>query len=635
MKYFLSILLSFLLLFPGFAFSQGSFRSDSSKVQEYLNAAIVFERSGQYQKAKEVLNEALEKIDDDKIRFYLGKLEFVSTRLKKSLKHFQELKKDDWLKFLYLGLVYERMGKYNKAVSNYRKSSEKHENIIALFRIAKIYRSQGQPEKGVDFFKKVIKADPSIRLAYLYAGELCYDIGEYENAYNYLAKAIAFYPDREGTRKKLELVKAQLGQDYFAAKVKKQEEAREKVKLPPYLPVEGVDLIKVGLAVDLDRFVFSSSGDFNIKTAEKSFSAQADKFYRITIKNGKLLLLEVKNDAVLEEFTAPIRITSQLEGVHKYPFYVLNMKYGKGDFWQKSIDRAYRGDLEIIVRNEKITLINVINIEEYLYGVLSAEIQADSPADALAAQAVAARTIAIRNKGRHKAQGFNFCDDVHCQAYKGLFAETSPTTKAVDTTRGEIIVYESKPIESFYHSNSGGCLAADVFGEPKFLIEKADAKEAKIPQNLYEEEMWFLNEPESFSGDVKSDKFRWQRIYDSEDYENIYGVNIAILINIFTKEQGDCFHNKKIEVVKLKGNETIEGDLAIRNYFDKLKSSAFKLDIAFNREGGALLLIFWGAGFGHGSGMSQDGAKTMAKEGYNYKEILKHYYYNVEIEKAY
>jgi stage II sporulation protein D len=79
----------------------------------------------------------------------------------------------------------------------------------------------------------------------------------------------------------------------------------------------------------------------------------------------------------------------------------------------------------------------------------------------------------------------------------------------------------------------------------------------------------------------------------------------------------------------------LKGDWEIREYFDKLKSSAFKLDIGLSFQGQTQMLFFWGGGFGHGTGMCQEGAIAMAGKGYSYKQILKHYYSNTEIKKLY
>ncbi|MFH1939352.1 MAG: SpoIID/LytB domain-containing protein, partial [bacterium] len=118
----------------------------------------------------------------------------------------------------------------------------------------------------------------------------------------------------------------------------------------------------------------------------------------------------------------------------------------------------YRGNMEINIDKEygKLNVINIIGIEEYLYGVLKKEISPRWPAEALKAQAVAARTYAIFNMNKYIDKGYNICASTNSQAYGGVNHEDPLTNKAVDETRGVIMVYKGKPINAVYHSDSGG-----------------------------------------------------------------------------------------------------------------------------------------------------------------------------------
>ena len=98
---------------------------------------------------------------------------------------------------------------------------------------------------------------------------------------------------------------------------------------------------------------------------------------------------------------------------------------------------------------------------------------------------------------------------------------------------------------------------------------------------------------------------------------------------------GDCYHYKELKVITSDNQKQISRDLKIRNYFDKLRSSSFKVEIKTSKRGDASMIFFWGAGFGHGAGMSQEGAINMGKQGYDYKEILSHYYPKTTLSKSY
>ena len=124
--------------------------------------------------------------------------------------------------------------------------------------------------------------------------------------------------------------------------------------------------------------------------------------------------------------------------------------------------RSYRGNLRLTFLGQgKIQLVNIIDLEEYLYGVVGAELYSSNKADlaALAAHAVAARTYSINSLGKHDSEGFDLCATVHCQVYQGLDRESALIREAVDSTAGLILVYGGWVISAVYHSNSGGATA--------------------------------------------------------------------------------------------------------------------------------------------------------------------------------
>ena len=215
---------------------------------------------------------------------------------------------------------------------------------------------------------------------------------------------------------------------------------------------------------------------------------------------------------------------------------------------------------------------------------------------------------------------------MHCQVYRGLNVESSLTNKAVDETRGEVIVYQDTPIEAFYHANCGGCLRGKLFGRRGYLPSNLRDSEDKSKLSLtpWEEERWFKEKRESLCSQDKNSNFRWQRVYDREDFKLVFGYSLEELERIIVKSRGDCLHVKEIEV-EIEGKvKQIRGDLKIRNFFDNLKSSAFKIEIKYIIKDGVVkpnMLIFWGAGFGHGVGMCQRGAVALAEKGYSYKAV--------------
>ena len=629
MKSLIVLFLPFFLLFSFNSFTQ------TLNLNDYLDTAVLFKESGEYTRALDVLESAKDFSKNPQLLKYRARLEFLSGHSNQALGFLNRIKDKDWQSFLYLGLIYEDLDKETLAIENYSKSLDLRKNTIAYFRLGKIYRKKKDYKRSAKYFSDLIKFDPSVRLAYYYLGQCLNESDNYQEAYKYLAKAVNFYPKAAVVQEELKSVKQRLGEDFFIARDKKKEEKRKKVRLTTYIQEKDIPVVRVGLAKGADELSFFCPANFLISNGKDSYSAVANKFYTLTFKEEKIVLRDYQDKKEYKSFSGPLNITSLESGEEKSPFYVLSLSSGKGDFWNKERDRAYRGDLEVTTKDKTLTLINILSVEEYLYGVLSAEMSSKAHVQALRAQAVAARTFVFRNLGRHKKEGFDFCSLVHCQVYQGLSAQTSSTITVVRDTRGEVIVYEDRPIEVLFHAHCGGCLASDVFGESNYLEEKTDSFDLDLPSSAYEEEEWFLDLPLVFCFENKGSKFRWQRVYDHEDFSIAFGERLEDLRDILPKEKGDCFHYKEIEVITSRGSKNLRGDLSIRNYFDHLRSSAFKIEKKLSAQGQPLMLFFWGAGFGHGAGMCQDGAVGMAEDGYNWRQIINHYFPNTKIKKLY
>lgn len=145
------------------------------------------------------------------------------------------------------------------------------------------------------------------------------------------------------------------------------------------------------------------------------------------------------------------------------------------------LKRALRGSLEIQIRNSRLFLVSIVNIEDYLKSVVPCEIWIGAPNAAQEAQTIAARTYLIGNIKRHSKEGYDLCDKVHCQVYLGMTKETPVSIKAVEKTRGMILEYEGKAINAVYHSNCGGNLidASTAWGGRR--IPYLTAHEDRLP----------------------------------------------------------------------------------------------------------------------------------------------------------
>ncbi|HUQ23247.1 MAG TPA: SpoIID/LytB domain-containing protein [Gaiellaceae bacterium] len=147
---------------------------------------------------------------------------------------------------------------------------------------------------------------------------------------------------------------------------------------------------------------------------------------------------------------------------------------------------AYRGQLEVGVNGQKLSAINSIGLEQYLAGVVPREMPSAWPAEALKAQAVAARSYALAH--RLGGKGFDLYADVRSQVYGGVGAEHPAATAAIEATAAEVLLWEGKPIDALFHSTSGGktLAAEEVFGKAvPYLTAVDDPHSALSPVNRW------------------------------------------------------------------------------------------------------------------------------------------------------
>ncbi len=263
-----------------------------------------------------------------------------------------------------------------------------------------------------------------------------------------------------------------------------------------------------------------------------------------------------------------------------------------------------------------------LDLDQYLLGVVSSEMPASFEIEALKAQAVVARTYTIyKITEEKKHDNADICDDSKCcQAWiskEDRFArwneeerETnwSKIEEAVNSTKGKIVTYEGKPINAFFHSNSGGTTdtATAVWGGTNYPYLQAVETSGEDAYTQYSSEV--VLSKEEFTNKIKE--------YHSEFQIDF---NLENQIEILSYTEGERVNEIRVGNLNLSGVE-------IRNIF-KLKSARFEISIDGEN------VRFNVLGYGHGVGMSQTGADSMAKQGKNYEEIIKHFYIGVEITK--
>ena len=308
--------------------------------------------------------------------------------------------------------------------------------------------------------------------------------------------------------------------------------------------------------------------------------------------------------------------------------------------------RSYRGSLRLsFLGEERIKIVNIIDLEAYLYGVVGAELYSKSREDmaALAAQAVAARTYTIENLGKHELEGFDLCSTVHCQVYQGIERESPLIQEAVDMTKGEILVYGGQTISAVYHSSSGGATA----GAEQVWSTRYSGYLRPRPDEVIDPETDSLvklgEDRPGYHWEVE-----WQADELSSTLHRYLGSEIsikvpstAVLREIKIGKKDALGRAKQLlvtydEVDESGGSRRAEYEVRkdkIRWVLRRpdgriLPSTRFDLEVK-QADGKIQKVVAVGKGNGHGLGLSQAGALHMSRLGYGYRDILLHYYTDV------
>lgn len=332
-------------------------------------------------------------------------------------------------------------------------------------------------------------------------------------------------------------------------------------------------------------------------------------------------------------------------------------------------ENRYRDYITFLNNDNNILIINHIHMENYLLGVVPKEIAASSPVDALRAQAVVARSYTYANLNKHIDEGYNLCTSTHCQVYGGYEWEKPSTNQAVIDTYGEYIVYDGQIASAFYHSNSGGHTESseDVWGgnlpylvgiEDRFSMNTNNStwSLSLSPRDLGDK----LKANGIDIGEVKdlqildtsdSDRVETIKIVGSYGDQIISGDKLRSIIGttnlkstLFSINKDGLSSSKNVYIidgssqgareVSLSGMYILDGNnnkTVNRSVSNRIRGDANTTDLEGTIGIEPTAFKFEGKGYGHGVGMSQYGAIEMANLGYNYEEIIKHYYSGVEI----
>ncbi len=259
--------------------------------------------------------------------------------------------------------------------------------------------------------------------------------------------------------------------------------------------------------------------------------------------------------------------------------------------------RRYRGAIRLSAVGDEVEVVNVLDIEAYLRGVVPSEMAASWPLEALKAQAVAARSytlVSLNPDGR-----YDLCATVDCQVYRGVEAEHPRTDEAIAATAGVVVTYLGETARTYYHSDSGGAVASsqEVWGSSiPYLVALQDVP-SSTPHRA------------------------WTARLDARVVASSLaaaGVGVGAVSGLRVLKISESGRVAELEVTGSGGSRVLRGSqLTTLARGWGLKSMRFSVQSG---------LVVKGDGWGHGVGMSQYGARALAQSGYDYGRILGYYY---------
>jgi SpoIID/LytB domain protein len=324
--------------------------------------------------------------------------------------------------------------------------------------------------------------------------------------------------------------------------------------------------------------------------------------------------------------------------------------------------RVYGGTLNLQTNTyDTYTLVNDVDIETYLRGVVPYEIGTGAPVPAIQAQAILARTYALRNLRRFEIDGYQLCADTQCQVYRGITGAAPVTDQAIQATRGQVLTYENELVDALYSSTTGGVTApfSDVWDGPDrpYLRSVVDSVYGvwdinQYPLNSEQNFRAFIAVDEGFNEETW-DLFRWD--YDSsltEIAQDLKGylskrqhpqAGLSQVLGVQVAQRAASGRVQAIDIETDVGMVRLEKDEIVR-VLSAPRSLLFYVDPIYAAMPEAAKAVsadpnivastpprltgyrFIGGGWGHGVGMSQTGSYNLGRLGWSHDRILQFYY---------
>lgn len=313
-------------------------------------------------------------------------------------------------------------------------------------------------------------------------------------------------------------------------------------------------------------------------------------------------------------------------------FILYDVVIGIDFHWQQKRTFKYAGGLKFIVEGDRITAVNCIGMEDYLMSVISSEMKSSASIELLKAHAVISRSWLKARLKDHKAghEHFDVCADDHCQRYQGLtMAVGDDVCRAIDRTWGQVLEYGEDICDTRYSKCCGG--RTELFSTCWEDVDLPYLQSVEDPFCDCENSSILsqvLNDYDLHTADFHD----WTVQYTTDELSELVrtrtGIDFGTIVALEAVERGPSGRIKYLRITGTLREEVIGKELAIRKALSSshLKSSAFEIEKS--PDG----FVLRGRGWGHGVGLCQIGAAAMAAQGYDYRQILSHYYVGAEIK---
>jgi len=480
---------------------------------------------------------------------------------------------------------YFKRGLYLEAVGAYREvayhASSRDVQAGALIRMGEIYGQYlNDPDSAARMFnlvKEKYARSPALADAYFYTGMLLYEKDRYGEARREFSAYLEKFPKGE---------KSALAE--FMADACLNSPSRKDLQ-PSKSPALTSTAVEIRVLLEENR---------------REVNLGAASAFDVTTPGGRSVT------KMPPDHPAAVRVSDGRLTINGTPLStdeVTIVPGGQGTF--KLGNRTYRGRLRI-KKNPAGTIqaINILNIEDYLYGVVPREMPPNWSLEALKAQAVVSRTYAIYQMERNRMKDYDICNTTSSQVYGGCVDERPASNRAVDETRGKVLMHNGRIALPYFHSNSGG-VTEDA--KNVWLVDIPYLKTVQDPYSL------------------QAPNTTWSHYLSLEDIRGALGRNGVNVGSLHGVEPYDTSSSGRVKRVRISGSA---GERVINANLFRLHTDPRRLkSTLFTARGDSMGVLFEGKGSGHGVGMSQWGAYVMAKSGHTYRDILSHYYRGLEI----